>query len=160
MSRHERPAGGVAQRSARHKAASLGLPASAGAGQVRYERIEKGSEVCNELVSLVAWRFISPQLLQKIAAKTLNDVKAVIAVMSPGCTDIDSATQDLLPDLVHLAGLGTSGEYKNNINRDLMRALPPVLVPLSCWKLPLKVSQLQGLHWIHMGIIGILGTIY
>ena len=100
--------------------------------------------LANKLVDLVAWRHISPQLLQNLAMHTLADIQTVIAAVRPEVEDTGKVAERILPGLVKLAKLGSRGAYKNSINRDLKTALPPAYVPVNTVRIPLKVPGKQA----------------
>ncbi len=97
------------------------------------------TELGNRLVDLCAWKHISPQLVQELALKSLQDVIHVIRSLQPDCDDLEGVAASLLPGLVKLANLGTKGRHKNNINAQLLAALPPAQIPINYFKVPLKI---------------------
>ena len=100
----------------------------------------------NKLVDLCAWKYISPQLLQKLADQCLQDVLYVISQVAPATTlalyEPEDIVKKILPGLHKLAKLGATGGHENNINRDLLRLLPPVPIPVQTIFLPLKLPGL------------------
>lgn len=90
----------------------------------------RSTSIGNQLVDLCAWKYISPQMLQDLANKCLEDIIYVVSALTPEETlkkhSGAEIAQQLLPGLTRLAKLGSYGEYPNNINRDLLTALPPV----------------------------------
>ena len=87
------------------------------------------SSLARWLVQEAAWRTLSPQVVQKIAALAVADME-----MAYGTTPN-------LNDLVTLSKLGTTGSYSNNVHRDLFGCkLTQSDLPTNIVSIPMKLQ--------------------
>ena len=93
-----------------------------------------GSFVASLLLYFWAWGLMSPQTIQKICLAVINDLERM---QGPGGQAIRS-------EIAALSKLGDSGNYANNVNRDLSRYLGPSKVPLTTMSMPLEMDAATG----------------
>ncbi len=81
------------------------------------------SELGDMLLELVGWKYISPQLAQKIACGAMIAIRKVIrAIDEQDEQGAETLASELCPDLSVLSKLGANGAYPNNVSRDLLQA--------------------------------------
>ena len=93
-----------------------------------------GSFLAALLLYLWAWGLMSPQTIQKICHAVMNDLDRM---QGPG-------GQAVRAEIAALGKLGTSGEYANNVNRDMKAYLGPSKLPLTTVPMPLEIDAATG----------------
>jgi hypothetical protein len=91
----------------------------------------KGSFLCMFLVGLWTWGLMSPQTLQKIAQRSLQDLQHAMAN--------EDYAKRILSDLEAMAGIGSEGKYPSKCHQNLVHLLVPSQVQLFFTKLPLHL---------------------
>jgi hypothetical protein len=124
--------GGVLQRRGRGNNIAAIVPAPA--------LPERHGGLCEYLLELVAWKYISPQEMQKMAMHATTDIISTVkACMRANDSDAEGIARQMNPTLFKLASFGTSGTYSSNVHRELMTFMGAPTIPLSSMVIPLKL---------------------
>ena len=139
MSARTRKAGGYLQRRALE--AAVGAAAInarsdvvCGAPDCAYE-----SPMCAYLLELVAWKYISPQMMQCIAMRTFMELEHAVVKCGVLSGDAKDVVENLNPKLAKFAKFGTDGSYSANTHRDLVSFLGAPKIPLTVVGIPMKL---------------------
>ncbi len=110
------------------------------------------SKLGKYLIKDWAWGHMSPQKLRRIAEAELEDIKQVTASFSAS-----GVVFPKLVDMEALAGIGSKGEYAQNMNKELLAITGLTKIVPSITKLPVKkVGTIFGTRldisilWPHM----------
>ena len=91
------------------------------------------SKLGKYLIKDWAWGHMSPQKLRRIAEAELEDIKQVTASFSAS-----GVVFPKLVDMEALAGIGSKGEYAQNMNKELLAITGLTKIVPSITKLPVK----------------------
>ena len=103
----------------------------------------RGSVIAAFIVRMWSWGLMSPQMVQKVSQRVLQDVQQALE-------GADQAAA-VIADLQKLANLGSEGTHSGNMHRDVMRTLDEPLIDLFYLRMPLK--RMRGATAV--GIMGL-----
>ena len=100
---------------------------------------ERRGGLCAYLLEMVAWKYISPQEMQKLAMHATTDIISTVKACIPNDSDAAGVARQMNPTLFKLASFGTSGAHSSNVHRELMSFMGAPTAPLSPMVIPMKL---------------------